>query len=36
MPDDVIAALARETKNVLEETSRTDAITKRIYDSYQA
>ncbi|GJL94701.1 MAG: C4-dicarboxylate ABC transporter [Hyphococcus sp.] len=35
MPDDVLAALARETKIVLEETAATDDITGRIFDSYK-
>jgi len=36
MPDDVMAALARESKNVLEETAQTDDITGRIFESYKA
>jgi len=36
MPDDVMAALARETKTVLEETAQTDDITGRIFESYKA
>jgi TRAP-type mannitol/chloroaromatic compound transport system substrate-binding protein len=36
MPDDVMAALARESKNVLEETARTDDITGRVFESYKA
>ncbi len=36
MPDDVMAALARETKNVLEETARTDDMTRRVFESYKA
>lgn len=36
MPDDVMAALARESKNVLEETARTDDITRRVYESFKA
>ncbi len=36
MPDDVMAALARQSKNVLEETAQTDDITRRIYESFKA
>ncbi len=36
MPDDVMAALARESKNVLEETAETDDITGRIFESFKA
>jgi TRAP-type mannitol/chloroaromatic compound transport system substrate-binding protein len=36
MPDDVMEALARETRVVLEETAATDEITRRIFDSYKA
>lgn len=36
MPDDVMEALARESKNVLEETARTDDITGRIFESFKA
>ena len=36
MPDDVMAALARESKNVLEETAKTDDITRRVYESFKA
>ncbi|MEO1137357.1 MAG: TRAP transporter substrate-binding protein [Pseudomonadota bacterium] len=35
MPDDVIAALARETKNVLEETAAGDAFTGRVFESFK-
>lgn len=35
MPDDVLAALARETKTVLEETAQTDDITGRIFKSFK-
>ncbi len=35
MPDDVMAALARETKNVLEDTAQTDDITSRIFESFK-
>lgn len=36
MPDDVMAALARETKTVLEEIAANDDISRRIYESYKA
>jgi len=36
LPDDVLAALARETRVVLEETARQDDITRRIFESYKA
>ena len=36
MPDDVMAALARESKNVLEEAARNDAFTGRVYESFKA
>ena len=36
MPEDVMAALGRETKKVLEETSRHDELTGRIYESFRA
>jgi len=36
MPDDVMQALAHETRNVLEETAQTDDITRRIFESYKA
>jgi len=35
MPDDVMAALARESKNVLEETAETDDLTARVFESYK-
>jgi TRAP-type mannitol/chloroaromatic compound transport system substrate-binding protein len=35
MPDDVLAALARETKNVLEEAARNDPFTGRVYESFK-
>lgn len=35
MPDDVIAALARESKTVLEETAQTDDITRRVFESFK-
>lgn len=35
MPDDVMAALARESKNVLEETAQHDEITGRIFESFK-
>ncbi len=35
LPDDVLAALARETKTVLEETAETDDITRRVFESYK-
>ncbi len=35
MPDDVLAALARESKIVLEETAGTDDITRRVYESFK-
>jgi TRAP-type mannitol/chloroaromatic compound transport system substrate-binding protein len=35
MPNDVMVALARETKNVLEETAQTDDITRRVYESFK-
>ena len=34
-PADVMAALARASKTVLEETAATDDITNRIYQSYK-
>ena len=34
MPEDVLAALARETKTVLEEIADLDELTGRIYESY--
>ena len=36
LPDDVLAALARETKNVLEETAAGDEMTGRIFESFKA
>jgi TRAP-type mannitol/chloroaromatic compound transport system substrate-binding protein len=36
MPTDVMQALARETKTVLEETAATDDISRRIYESFKA
>ncbi len=36
MPDDVLAALARETKIVLEEAAASDDMTKRVFESYRA
>jgi len=36
MPDDVLAALARESKTVLEETAAADALTARVFESYKA
>lgn len=36
MPRDVMAALARETKTVLEEIAATDDISRRIFESYKA
>jgi len=36
MPDDVMAALARETAVVLKETAAADELTGRIFDSYKA
>ena len=36
MPRDVMAALARETKVVLEEIAQTDDISGRIFESYKA
>jgi TRAP-type mannitol/chloroaromatic compound transport system substrate-binding protein len=35
LPDDVIAALARESKSVLEEAAASDDITRRIFESYK-
>ncbi|HXI88365.1 MAG TPA: TRAP transporter substrate-binding protein [Parvularculaceae bacterium] len=35
LPDDVLAALARETKNVLEEIAAEDELSKRIYESFR-
>jgi TRAP-type mannitol/chloroaromatic compound transport system substrate-binding protein len=35
MPDDVMAALARASKTVLEEAAATDDITNRIYQSFR-
>jgi len=35
MPDDVMAALARETKIVLEQTASIDDISRRIFESFQ-
>jgi len=35
MPDDVMAALARESKIVLEETARHDDLSGRIYESFK-
>ena len=35
MPDDVMAALARESKIVLEETAQTDDVSRRIFESYK-
>lgn len=35
LPDDVLAALARETRIVLEETAATDDITGRVFESYK-
>ncbi|MHA7872359.1 MAG: TRAP transporter substrate-binding protein [Hyphococcus sp.] len=36
MPDDVMEALGRETRNVLEETAQADAFTRRVFESYKA
>jgi TRAP-type mannitol/chloroaromatic compound transport system substrate-binding protein len=36
MPEDVMAALARESKVVLEEIAGTDDISRRIFESYRA
>lgn len=36
MPDDVLAALARESKVVLEEAAASDDITRRVFESYKA
>ncbi len=36
MPQDVLEALARETKTVLEETAASDAFTTRVFESYKA
>lgn len=36
MPDDVMAALARESKAVMEEIAATDDISRRIFESYRA
>ena len=36
MPDDVMAALARESKAVLEEIAASDDISRRIFESYRA
>ncbi|MFQ5564473.1 MAG: TRAP transporter substrate-binding protein [Parvularculaceae bacterium] len=36
MPDDVMAALARESRNVLNESASGDDITRRIFESYKA
>ncbi len=36
LPDDVLAALARESKIVLEEAAASDDITRRVYESYRA
>ncbi len=36
MPDDVLAALARESKVVLEEAASSDDITRRVFESYKA
>ena len=35
LPDDVLAAMARETKNVLQETAADDDMTSRIFESYK-
>ncbi|NWG70108.1 MAG: TRAP transporter substrate-binding protein [Parvularculaceae bacterium] len=35
MPDDVMAAIARESKAVLEEIAATDDISRRIFESYK-
>ncbi len=35
-PDDVLAALARESKVVLEEAAASDDITRRVFESYKA
>lgn len=35
-PDDVLAALARESKIVLEEAAGGDDLTRRVFDSYKA
>ncbi len=35
LPDDVLAAMARETKNVLEETAAHDDISGRVFESYK-
>ncbi len=35
MPDDVMAALARESRTVLEEIAATDDISRRIFESYR-
>ncbi|MEM6537054.1 MAG: TRAP transporter substrate-binding protein [Pseudomonadota bacterium] len=34
-PDDVMAALAKETKEVLEDIAKSDDISRRIFDSYK-
>ncbi len=36
MPDDVLEALAEESKAVLEETARSDDLTGRVYESYKS
>ncbi len=36
LPDEVMEALARESKNVLEETAATDDISRRVFESYKA
>ncbi|MGE0408192.1 MAG: TRAP transporter substrate-binding protein [Amphiplicatus sp.] len=36
LPDDILAALARESKAVLEEIAATDDISRRIFESYKA
>ncbi len=36
MPDDVLTALARESKIVLEEAAASDDMTRRVFESYRA
>lgn len=36
LPDDVLAAAARETRNVLEDTAEHSPLTARIYESFKA
>lgn len=35
-PDDVLAAIARESKTVIEEAAASDDITRRVFESYKA